>query len=384
MRVTNAATYRNYTSQVNSVHANLNKSLNKISSGKAYESAAESPISYYRGKEIDSQYQEILSKSNLLTDVKNRLYQQELGARDIQDQLSKAKKVVINARNATTTDTAKQTLRDDLLQKEHTMVNDLNTQYQDFYVYGGNDVQTTPFELSADGKTLTYRHTFPGESTAEEFVMVLTDEKGDGNYKFKLQDDATGTKGARLVTAMKEQGYVDVGYGNIRDHSTLLDTYTGGMNLLSGYTSDAIISSELSGNPADAIDADKIMEGLTKGPLGLVAQSVWALNDYLDGNEGPDNAGHFENLGRVMDQMTNAEHETSVVYSDLGNKYNLLENLELKLNDMQDSLQEQYKDILGADPYASILEMYNNQYAYNAALQVGSKLMGNSLFDFVR
>ncbi len=49
MRVTNASTYRNYTSQVNSVHLNLNKSLNKISSGKAYEAASDSPLSYYRG-----------------------------------------------------------------------------------------------------------------------------------------------------------------------------------------------------------------------------------------------------------------------------------------------------------------------------------------------
>lgn len=161
MRVTNASTYRNYTSQVNSVHLNLNKSLNKISSGKAYEAASDSPLSYYRGKEIDTQYREVLSKSKLLKNVQNRLYQQELGARDIQERLSTARKEVIKARNATTTDTAKKTIRDELLQLEHTMVNDLNSQYQDFYVYGGNDVTTTPFELSSDGKTLTYRHKFP-------------------------------------------------------------------------------------------------------------------------------------------------------------------------------------------------------------------------------
>lgn len=377
MRVTNASTYRNYTSQVNSVHLNLNKSLNKISSGKAYEAASDSPLSYYRGKEIDTQYREVLSKSKLLKNVQNRLYQQELGARDIQERLSTARKEVIKARNATTTDTAKKTIRDELLQLEHTMVNDLNAQYQDFYVYGGNDVKTTPFELSADGKTLTYRHTFPGESTAEVFTMELKDDDQDGVYAFEL----TSGDPQKLIQAMSEQGFMDLGYGNIRDHDTLLDTYTGGMNLLSGYTSDAIIDSQ---GTANAIDSAKIMEGLTKGPLGLVAQAVSALDDYIDGKEIDPNEGHIANLGRVLDQMTEAEHETSTVYSDLGNKYNLLDNLALKLGDMEDSLEEQYKNILGADPYASILEMYNNQYAYNAALQVGSKLMSNSLFDFVR
>ncbi|MCI9658873.1 MAG: flagellar hook-basal body protein [Lachnospiraceae bacterium] len=378
MRVTNASTYRNYTSQVNSVHLNLNKSLNKISSGKAYEAASDSPLSYYRGKEIDTQYREVLSKSKLLKNVQNRLYQQELGARDIQERLSTARKEVIKARNATTTDTAKKTIRDELLQLEHTMVNDLNSQYQDFYVYGGNDVTTTPFELSSDGKTLTYRHKFPGESTAKEFIMKLTDENQDGNYAFKFDAaNSTGTE-AELIKAMSEQGFMDLGYGNIRDHSTLLDTYTGGMNLLSGYTSDAIIESN------GTITTNDIMKGLTDGPLGLVAQAVSALDDYIDGKEIDPNEGHIANLGRVLDQMTEAEHKTSTVYSDLGNKSNLLDSLAEKLGNMEDSLEEQYKDILGADPYASILEMYGNQYAYNAALQVGSKLMSNSLFDFVR
>ncbi len=40
MRVTNSSTYRNYTTSLNSVHLKLNKSMTKISSGAAYETAA--------------------------------------------------------------------------------------------------------------------------------------------------------------------------------------------------------------------------------------------------------------------------------------------------------------------------------------------------------
>ena len=83
MRVTTGSTYRNFTSSVNDVHLKLNKSMNKITTGAAYEKAADSPLSYYIGQKIDSQYQDTLTKNTLLTDVKNRLYQQELGVRDI-------------------------------------------------------------------------------------------------------------------------------------------------------------------------------------------------------------------------------------------------------------------------------------------------------------
>lgn len=52
MRVTNTATYRNFTTSVNSVHQQLNRSLNKISSGELYEKAAESPLPIIGEKEL--------------------------------------------------------------------------------------------------------------------------------------------------------------------------------------------------------------------------------------------------------------------------------------------------------------------------------------------
>lgn len=375
MRVVNSSIYRNYTNSMNSVQLRLNKSINKVSSGREYEAAADSPLSYYRGKEIDSQYQEILSKKNLLTDVKKRLEQQEVGAYDIQTTLADAKNKVINkALTGTTSETAMATLRDQLLQYEHNMVNDLQTQYQDFYIYGGNDVSTPPFSLSSDGMKLTFSHTFPGESTTTEFVMELNN---DG--KFEL----TSGNGDKLIQAMSEQGLMDLGYGDIRDRSTLLDTFTGGMNILTGLTSEAIRTGSSAQPPT--ITEDSIMEALTNGPLGLVARGVQAMDKYLDaGNTAYTRADLSKDLSTVLDEMTVSEHTTSTVYSDLGNKYNLLEKLETKLGKMSDSLQEQYKNAVGADPYAAIYEMYNSQYSYNAALQVGSSLMTSSLFDFIR
>lgn len=373
MRVTNASVYRNYTNSMNNVQARLNKSFNKISTGKAYETAAESPLSYYKGQKIDSQYQEVLGQQKLLTTVKNRLEMQEKGAYDIQTTLAEAKNNVSNkALTGTTSETAMDTLRDHLLQLEHNIVNDLQAQYQDFYVYGGNDSSTPPFSLSADGMTLTYSHKFPGETQATDFVMELQD---DG--KFKL----TSGDGDKLIQAMSEQGYLDLGYGDIRDRSTLLDSFTGGMNLLTGITSDAVKT----GNANGTLDLDTIMDALSDGPLGLTARGVQAMDKYLDpSNTAYDRADLDNDLRPILQKMTESEHKTSTVYSDLGNKYHLIENLETKLKNSLDSLTIQYKDEVGADPYESIYEMFNNQYSYNAALQVGSNLMGSSLFDFIR
>ena len=78
-----------------------------------------------------------------------------------------------------------QTVRDDLLQKQQSMVNDLNAQYQNNYIFGGSDTTTQPFTLSADGRELTFSHTFAGDDSATKMVMTLT-QQTDGTYQYEF------------------------------------------------------------------------------------------------------------------------------------------------------------------------------------------------------
>ena len=370
MRVVNSSMNRKFGVSVNDVHSKLNKSMNKISSGKAYENAAQNPLAYYEGMKIDNQYQDTLSKLALNKDVKNRLYQQELGARSIQKTLADAKVKLSYIRSDTNNEEMKtvETIRQDLLQKQQSMVNDLNTQYRSYYIFGGNDISSAPFKLSADGKILTFTHQFT-DGTTKSIDMEL-----QANGSYTISDPAS------VFTAMTEQGRVDVGYGTISDRSTLLDTYTNGLNLLTGLTSDALRTmKDAGGNPTQQA-LDLIQKWLDKSPIGLIGQAVIACDDYMAGGD----KGDFSSkLGDIMDEMTVTEHTVSTVYSDLGNKYSLLETTETKLTNVKQALTEQYKDKLGADPYEAIMEMYSYQYSYSSSLQLGSKLMQSSLFDFI-
>ncbi len=258
----------------------------------------------------------------------------------------------------------------------------------------------TPFTLKYDRDdptkpfTFTYSHTFPGESSATEFEFKLTYNAADGTSEFKLQNptdtplassntaNSTKTREDLLLQAMSEQGRVDIGYGSIQEkdtfgsRDTLLDTYTGGINLLTGITSDAV--------KTQAITLSDVEEALTNSSLGLIGRSIQTIDYNIDaGRTQQTQSTMHEALGDVITRMTESEHLTSTVYSDLGNKYRLLEDTKDKLDIEKISLMTQYKDKLGADPYESIIDMYNHQYSYNAALQVGSKLMSSSLFDFM-
>lgn len=380
MRVTNAATYKSFNSSINDVHSKLNKSMNKITSGRAYESSAENPAAYYEGKKIDNQYQDTITKMSLVTDIKNRLYQQELGARSIQDSLGEARLKLEYIRSDSNNGNMQtvETVRDDLLQKQQEMVTALNSQYQDHYIYGGNDISTPPFSLSSDGMELTFTHQFPGETGVTKINMKLEENNGVFSYKYSYEDpqgNVVNTEAdvlKKIKQAMSEQGRVDIGYGSIMDKNSLLDTNTGGLNLLTGISSDAVKA-----NISDAV----LKERLLNNPIALAGKGVHALNEYVAGGSKSD---FSESLSNTMTDMTTTGHSISTVYSDLGNKYALTESTYDKLSSIKLALTEQYTDKLGADRYESIMEMYSYQQSYSASLQLASNMMKSSLFDFMR
>lgn len=374
MRVVRSSVYRRYTSSLNDLQSNLNKSMNKVSTGAAYETAADNPLAYYQGKKMDHLYQDAKSKSSILGDIKNRLYQQEQGARDIQKTLSNSKTsmqyLLDSSHNSSKTSV--QTKRDALLQDVQSMVSNLNSQYQDFYIYGGNDITTAPFSLSGDGKTLTYTHKYSDGST-KKINMTMAYDQGTNTYSYnKLSPDDLNS----LLTAMREQGRVDIGYGDISNRQSLLDTYTGGLNMLTGLTSDSL--------NAMSDDAAKkaITAALETTPVALLSRSVMACDNYINDTTTLDQ--FTDTMGSVFKDAANTEHTISTIYSDLGNKYSLVETTKTRLDTLSDNLTEEYKDILGADPYEAITEMFSYQYSYSAALKMGSNLMQSSLFDFIK
>ena len=352
-RVTNTALNRRYTSGVNDVHSRLNKAMNRVSSGAQYENAAENPLAYYEGKKMDNQYQDIESKLSLITDLQKRLEEQEGGAYAIQTTLAQAQEKVIYVDSDSNNGlTSISTVRDDLVQKAQFMVNELNSQYRDYYIYGGSDVSTTPFSLSVvtnDSITLTYSHTFPGDSQATK--MDVTWKMVGTSVDMSITSNGANGDVKDIIKAMKEQGRVDVGYGLISDRNTLLDTYT-------------------------------VKDRLYDCPIGLLAQGILTCDKRIAGQS---SAGDFSSgMNGLIDKMSSTHSLVSTVYSDLGNKYSLLGDLETKFKKQKQSLEEQYRDKLGADPYQAIMDMFSEQYSYSVSLQLGSRIMQSSLFDFIR
>ena len=407
MRVTARTYYQDYAKSVNDLHTKLNKSMEQVGNGRKFNEAKEDPIAYYAGKRIENQHNDAEAKKTVIDDVKNRLYQQEKGALSIQDDMRTVNTKVVNLKNDTTNANAStvETFESEFTQRLHSVVNTLNSQYDNFYVYGGSDMTTVPFSLKEDldgappSVTLTYSHKFPGDEKATELNIKYS---YDGtNYKNEFSGKASdgtalgeGDTLKLILSAMREQGKMSTGYGSLRDRSTLLDTYTGGLNMITGLSSDTLkglsdtdainrIKGASNGGPVVAEE-----DSLMNSPVALLSKSVLTTHNYVKALKTNTNVStakerFHKDLSDFINQNDDSESRVSDTYRVLGIKYAALEATQSKLDITMDTLQAEYSSKLAIDPYDAVVKMYSYQYSYNAAMKVGANIMQSSLFDFV-
>ena len=407
MRVTARTYYQDYAKSVNDIHTKLNKTMEQVGSGRKFDEAKEDPIAYYAGKRIENQHTDADAKKSIIDDVKNRLYQQERGALSIQEDMREVNKRVINLSNDPTNanPATVQTFESEFKQRLNSVVNTLNSQYDNFYVYGGNDMTTVPFSLKEDldganpSITLTYTHKFPGDEKATELNIKYS---YDGtNYKNEFSGkDGNGTAlnetdSLKLIlSAMREQGKMSTGYGSLRDRSTLIDTYTGGLNMITGLSSDTLkglsdsdaIARIKGASNGGAVNAQE--DSLVNTPVALISKSILTSHNYIKAMESNTNVStakerFHKDMSDFINQNDDSESRVSDTYRVLGIKYAALESIQEKLDLTMDTLQAEYSSKLAIDPYDAVVKMYSYQYSYNAAMKVGSNIMQSSLFDFV-
>ena len=407
MRVTARTYYQDYAKSVNDLHSKLNKSMEQVGNGRKFNEAKEDPIAYYAGKRIENQHTDADAKKTIIDDVKNRLYQQEKGALSIQEDMRAVNTRIIALKNDTMNAVpgTVATYESEFVQRLNSMVNTLNSQYDNFYVYGGNDMTTVPFSLQKDldgappSITLTYTHKFPGDQKATELHMKysfdgtnykneVSGKDGDGN----ALNEADSMK--LMLSAMREQGRMSTGYGSLRDRSTLLDTYTGGLKMVTGLCSDRL-------NGLSDSDALSRIKGASNGaavnpqedsimnsPVALLSKAILTSHQYIDALKTNTNVStakerFHKDMSEFINQNDDSEARVSDTYRVLGIKYAALEATQKTLDITMDTLQAEYSSKLAIDPYDAVVKMYSYQYSYNAAMKVGANIMQSSSFDFV-
>nr|WP_288830219.1 hypothetical protein [uncultured Clostridium sp.] len=337
MRISTNAIIRNYKSNLAASVANLNKSRDHVMTQRSFNSAAENPAAAARASQLHRKYYKNLDNLDTLSDVQSR----QDGQEDALMQISSAMRTISSDYNIQAmsgdkqTPETRQTFAAAIRQFQKSMTLSLNTTYEDTFLFAGADGKNPPFMLSEDGKTLTYRG------------IDVNAAPGSQDYK-------------DLDKLSKETLYVDLGMGLSLDGI------------------DRVVPSSafnLSLPGIKAIGFGKDADGLSDNVIVLAGQ----LADALEADDFDSDA-----YGKLMDKFKGLGSNVLNEITNLGVKSEFLNTTKDRLENNDISLQEQMLKVEGMDPAAAITDYMWNQYAYDAALKVGTSILSPSFIDFMK
>jgi flagellar hook-associated protein 3 FlgL len=336
MRITTNAIIRNYKSNLSTTINTLNTSRTKVMTQRSFNSAAEDPGAAARASQLHRKYYKNQDNLSMLDDVQSRQDGQEDSLRQISDIVTTiSKEYNVQAMSGTnqTTD-VRQGYASAIRQFQQSMVLSLNSTYEDTFLFAGSDGKNAPFNLSEDG-TLTYRGVNVDANT------------GTGDF-------------TQLYNYSKESLYVDLGMGlSLDDANTVVPSSAFNMSLPG----------------INAVGYGKDSDGMSNNAIVLAGQLADLLEaDTFDSNAYQKLMGKFEDVSTgLLNQIT-----------ELGVKSEFLTSTKDRLENTDIYLQEQMETVEGIDMAEAISDYMWNQYAYNAALKVGTSILSPSFIDFMK
>lgn len=323
MRITDRMTTNNYMLKLSKSQGDLNMMNERVTSGRRYAKASEDPgsaLKAYKAKEG-------LSRNEL---YQNNLKEVKSINNETEDLVSQINKVLTDVyeqilQGKTGTNESARGITAEALRNYQSEIYEIaNTRSNGKYIFGGQQATVMPFEIS--GGALLYHGT----------------------------DVDTGTFGAEPV-------YFDIGLG--------LRTDAGG-NVVAGTALDiATPGSTYFGTGTTTVNGLPISNNL----YNLIGQ----IADAFENND----MSHMDDFMKALDTRTD---DNMVNYTNIGQRSNFIDFLQSRFETQEDSVTARLQTLEKIDPAQAILEYKTQEVAYNAALNMGSKILQMSLLDYMR
>lgn len=330
MRITTSTILRNYKNSLSTSLANMTNAQTQSLTGRNYNSVAEAPSSASKETQLQRKYAKNADYISMVQDVQSRQSSQET---TIQEVVSMGNTVAnsysLDALNGTTGASERKTFATALNSFQQSILMSMNATYEDEYLFAGSDGANAPFSLDSSGNLL-YRNISVDDTDALEAAGYI-DDPVYVDAGFGLSFDSSGNVNSASAMDISVPGISIIGYGTTSDGTS--------KNLVN-----------LAGQMADVLEADT-----------FDSDKFTALQKQFT-----------DTLGNVTDSL-----------SQLGVQSNFLDSTLTRLQDNQDSLDTSITKVADIDEATALSNYSWAQYAYNAALKVGSGILSNSFIDFM-
>ncbi|HYF93334.1 MAG TPA: flagellin [Symbiobacteriaceae bacterium] len=365
MRVTQQMMAGNMLANINQLRARQSSLSDQISSGDRITRVSEDVTAGTEVMRIQHKTQSLKQWRSNLSDAKSWVYATEAKLGDLADILVQAKDLALDASNGTVSDETRKSLAPAAENLLTDLMNALNEKEPNGFLFGGFQTQQQTDPVTGDRldaftlDDVTGQVTYNGDSGVMQRELgprVTLDVNIPGSM---LLNDADPDNVVRalweLKTALKTPVPQDA------DNDGQIDTDTNG---------DGIVDADANGDLYIDEDVD--------GVPGIDSPTA---NSKLMPQ--PD-AGLQNRITSVLAKLDKARQHVVSLRSEMGARQMRIEGLETRIQDTEVQLEEALQQAQGVDMAKALMELSSAETTYRAALQVGGRILPQSLADFLR
>ncbi|HAN20837.1 MAG: hypothetical protein A2Y15_04850 [Clostridiales bacterium GWF2_36_10] len=322
MRLTNSMMSKNYLKNLNSSLENLNEANTRVTAQRKYMKISEDPATALKAMKVRKNLSRIEVYKENLSDAQAIFDQYESTISNINDIATEAVSQVLQGTTGTSNETVRKTVATTLRGYQETILAAANTKYGDDYIFGGESVGNTPFKLNGTGELL-----YNGQNVN---TGTFTDE-----YRF-----------------------VDIGVG--------LTVGTDGEIVPKSAFNVSNSGSTLLGTGVDT-------NGITNNLYNLLGE----IATKLENND-------IDDIQLYSDKLEAKADDIRLQYVSIGEKTNFISYFTERLDAERINATTKQNELESMDIEEGIIIFGEQELAYNACLQMGTKILQPSLIDFLR
>lgn len=347
MRITQNYTTRSYLKYNNRLLGDLNRSMKKLESRKSFFRASEDAINATRAMSVRRNLRNLDVYDDNLECAKNVYSSAETGYYTLAHDIYIETQTKIEAACSDTYGEGdRKIFATEIRQYADSAIETLNAAFAERQIHGGSNNSEAPFgtEVDENGKTWV---TYNGMRVDD---IIKCDECGE---LISRKDDS-------LLPGVSPI-YVDIGIGIKYDENYNVDPQTA-----------ADVSINGAADTGYGVETDEDGNEYSLNFIQIMYDTAAALeqNDVDFANSALDR--YSAARGTLLNSITN-----------LGVKQNSMDFYIEKNADYRIALQERQNEVEGVDMETEIIDMNTTETVYNALLQMSSKVIPTSIFDFI-
>ena len=333
MRITYKMMTSKYSTNLNSLSVQLDKLNTQVASGRKYARSSEDVSSAVKGYQIRRSLSKLEGYQDNITHAQGFLTNTESTLGQVEDSLSEGLDKVLYGMNQTKTVEDRTIIAKELETIQGQLLETLNTNVSGQYLFGGTNDQK-PFSTDAVTGKLTYNGTLVDSIDAAQLNVLKNDTM-----------------------------YVDIGLGvNFDDVTGDLDR-----NTVFHYSTPGIT---FVGNDIDAGTGES---NNVYDLIGRIAEEFKKADGVYSHDTTDSLYGLLKNNVQKVYQAT----------TEVGAKTNYLDFMTSRYDTQNDNLLERQTKVEGVDSAYTYIAFQTQKVAYQAALEMGTKIVQQSVFDYM-